>query len=75
MNHIKGNSLILVALPMTGTVFGSRVISMLLIAIIDDIDNQKALALAREADPAGKRTIGITSLFFHPEPSTLVTAP
>lgn len=60
---------------MTGTIFGSRVIIMLLIAITDDIDNQKALALAREADPAGKRTIGITSLFVHPESSTVVMAP
>ncbi|KAJ3557530.1 hypothetical protein NM688_g1423 [Phlebia brevispora] len=39
--HIKGNCLILVALPMS-----------------DDIENQKAMRLAREADPQGLRTIG-----------------
>ncbi|TFY76660.1 hypothetical protein EWM64_g7352 [Hericium alpestre] len=40
VDRIKGNSLILVTIPMT-----------------DDIDNQKALTLARQADPEGKRTI------------------
>ncbi|KAJ7593810.1 P-loop containing nucleoside triphosphate hydrolase protein [Mycena floridula] len=42
VSHIKGNCLILVALPMT-----------------DDIENQKALRLARQEDPAGVRTIGV----------------
>ncbi|KAF7326063.1 hypothetical protein MKEN_00457600 [Mycena kentingensis (nom. inval.)] len=42
VSHIGGNSLILVALPMT-----------------DDIENQKALRLAREEDPEGRRTIGV----------------
>ncbi|KAF5317462.1 hypothetical protein D9758_018043 [Tetrapyrgos nigripes] len=41
-SHIKGNCLILVALPMT-----------------DDIENQKALRLARLEDPDGRRTIGV----------------
>ncbi|THU97629.1 hypothetical protein K435DRAFT_753802 [Dendrothele bispora CBS 962.96] len=41
-SHIKGNCLILVALPMT-----------------DDIENQKALRLARIEDPEGRRTIGV----------------
>ncbi|KAI0039468.1 hypothetical protein FA95DRAFT_1504134 [Auriscalpium vulgare] len=42
VEHIQGNSLILVTVPMT-----------------DDLENQKALTLAREADPDGKRTIGV----------------
>ncbi|KII84204.1 hypothetical protein PLICRDRAFT_46578 [Plicaturopsis crispa FD-325 SS-3] len=42
VSHIKGNCLILVALPIT-----------------DDIENQKALRLARKEDPAGRRTIGV----------------
>ncbi|KAK6964722.1 hypothetical protein R3P38DRAFT_3157156 [Favolaschia claudopus] len=42
VSYIKGNSLILVALPMT-----------------DDIENQKALRLARQVDPHGARTIGV----------------
>ncbi|KAG6835134.1 hypothetical protein H0H93_004550 [Arthromyces matolae] len=42
VNRIKGNSLILVALPMT-----------------DDIENQKAVQLARKEDPEGRRTIGV----------------
>ncbi|KAJ6582935.1 P-loop containing nucleoside triphosphate hydrolase protein [Mycena vulgaris] len=42
VSHIKGNCLILVALPMT-----------------DDIENQKALRLARQQDPEGRRTIGV----------------
>ncbi|KAF7360121.1 hypothetical protein MVEN_00740500 [Mycena venus] len=42
LSHIRGNCLILVALPMT-----------------DDIENQKALRLARQEDPEGTRTIGV----------------
>ncbi|KAG6811611.1 hypothetical protein H0H92_006626 [Tricholoma furcatifolium] len=42
VSHIKGDCLILVALPMT-----------------DDIENQKALRLARQVDPDGGRTIGV----------------
>ncbi|KAJ7629835.1 P-loop containing nucleoside triphosphate hydrolase protein [Mycena rosella] len=42
VSHIKGNCLILVALPMT-----------------DDIENQKALRLAGQQDPEGRRTIGV----------------
>ncbi|KAG7448030.1 P-loop containing nucleoside triphosphate hydrolase protein [Guyanagaster necrorhizus] len=42
VSHIKGNCLILVALPMT-----------------DDIENQKAVQLARREDPRGRRTIGV----------------
>ncbi|KAI0087492.1 P-loop containing nucleoside triphosphate hydrolase protein [Irpex rosettiformis] len=41
-SHIKGNSVILVTLPMS-----------------DDIENQKALQLAKEADPFGLRTVGV----------------
>ncbi|KAI0041018.1 hypothetical protein FA95DRAFT_1565838 [Auriscalpium vulgare] len=42
VDHIQGNTLILVTLPMS-----------------DDLENQKALTLARQADPDGKRTIGV----------------
>ncbi|KAJ7797153.1 P-loop containing nucleoside triphosphate hydrolase protein, partial [Mycena olivaceomarginata] len=42
VDHISGNCLILVAIPMT-----------------DDIENQKALSLARQQDPNGARTIGV----------------
>ncbi|KAJ7852493.1 P-loop containing nucleoside triphosphate hydrolase protein [Mycena olivaceomarginata] len=42
VDHISGNCLILVAIPMT-----------------DDIENQKALSLARQQDPNGTRTIGV----------------
>ncbi|KAH7928503.1 hypothetical protein BV22DRAFT_199383 [Leucogyrophana mollusca] len=42
VSHIKGNTIILVALPMT-----------------DDIENQKALRLARQIDGDGHRTIGV----------------
>ncbi|THH14151.1 hypothetical protein EW146_g6152 [Bondarzewia mesenterica] len=42
IDHIKGNSLILVTVPMT-----------------DDLENQKALTLAREVDPEGMRTMGV----------------
>ncbi|KAF5376702.1 hypothetical protein D9615_007809 [Tricholomella constricta] len=43
VSHIKGNCLILVALPMT-----------------DDIENQKALRLARQEDPDGRRMVQFT---------------
>ncbi|KAA1467041.1 hypothetical protein DENSPDRAFT_66992 [Dentipellis sp. KUC8613] len=42
VDHIAGNSLILVVVPMS-----------------DDLDNQRALTLSRNADPDGKRTIGV----------------
>ncbi|KAJ7032332.1 P-loop containing nucleoside triphosphate hydrolase protein [Mycena alexandri] len=42
VENIRGNCLILVAIPMT-----------------DDIENQKAMSLAREQDPNGNRTIGV----------------
>ncbi|KAJ3920874.1 P-loop containing nucleoside triphosphate hydrolase protein [Lentinula edodes] len=42
VSHIKGNCIILVAVPMT-----------------DDIENQKALRLASQEDPDGRRTIGV----------------
>ncbi|KAJ7189190.1 P-loop containing nucleoside triphosphate hydrolase protein [Mycena filopes] len=42
VENIRGNCLILVAIPMT-----------------DDIENQKAMSLAREQDPKGNRTIGV----------------
>ncbi|KAE9397406.1 hypothetical protein BT96DRAFT_1020873 [Gymnopus androsaceus JB14] len=42
VSHIGGNSLILIALPMT-----------------DDIENQKALLLAKRVDKEGRRTIGV----------------
>ncbi|KAJ7449129.1 P-loop containing nucleoside triphosphate hydrolase protein [Mycena galericulata] len=42
VSHIRGNCLILVALPMS-----------------DDIENQKALRLAHQEDPEGRRTIGV----------------
>lgn len=42
ISYIKGNCLILVAMPMT-----------------DDIENQKALQLARQVDRDGQRTIGV----------------
>ncbi|KAJ7742281.1 P-loop containing nucleoside triphosphate hydrolase protein [Mycena metata] len=41
VENIRGNCLILVAIPMT-----------------DDIENQKAMSLARDQDPHGNRTIG-----------------
>lgn len=30
--------------------------------LADDIDNQRAVALAREADPKGERTIGLSPI-------------
>ncbi|KAJ3722601.1 P-loop containing nucleoside triphosphate hydrolase protein [Lentinula raphanica] len=42
ISHIKGDCIILVAIPMT-----------------DDIENQKALRLASQADRDGRRTIGV----------------
>ncbi|KAF7351392.1 hypothetical protein MSAN_01570900 [Mycena sanguinolenta] len=44
VSHIQGSGIILVALPMPGA---------------DDIENQKALRLARQQDPEGRRTIGV----------------
>ncbi|KAI0079853.1 hypothetical protein K474DRAFT_477367 [Panus rudis PR-1116 ss-1] len=42
LDHIEGNCLILVTLPMS-----------------DDIENQKAMRLAKQVDPQGTRTIGV----------------
>ena len=60
--HVSGNTVILVALPMSGTSLScdkisnsSRLISW---CVLDDIENQKAMRLAENADPFGTRTIG-----------------
>lgn len=58
VSHIRGNCLILVALPMTGARARITLCIKLLIPFIDDIENQRALRLARQEDPAGRRTIG-----------------
>lgn len=62
VSHIKGNSLILIALPMTGMYFYFFCCPPLngCFLLADDIDNQRAVALAREADPKGERTIGLS---------------
>lgn len=58
VDNISGNCLILVAIPMTGG--SSIVFSTFLLNLwdVDDIENQKAMTLAREQDPDGVRTIG-----------------
>jgi hypothetical protein len=67
VENIRGNCLILVAIPMTGEL----IIPSLLLYIfngrpLDDIENQKAMTLAREQDPKGIRTIGMYSPHSHP---------
>ncbi|KAG6848187.1 hypothetical protein H0H93_002553 [Arthromyces matolae] len=57
VRHIKGNCLILVALPMTGK-FSALLLVPSLNQPPDDIENQKAVRLARQEDPDGRRTIG-----------------
>ncbi|KAF5339054.1 hypothetical protein D9758_014124 [Tetrapyrgos nigripes] len=58
-SHIKGNCLILVALPMTGR--HSISVSVLLVFTLAQmtLKHQKALRLARLEDPDGRRTIGV----------------
>jgi hypothetical protein len=57
-SHIQGNTLILVALPMTGITISINLVLSLMFSLLDDIENQKALRLAKMADPKGRRTIG-----------------
>ena len=65
LSHIQGNCLILVALPMTGLSFTPSIASRLneFPKCIDDIENQKALRLARQVDSEGQRTIGNGGLY------------
>lgn len=64
MSYIKGNCLILVALPMTGEIHASVELIWNHVAkcVLDDIENQKALTLARRVDETGSRTIGALRL-------------
>lgn len=59
-SHISGqNTLILVAIPMSGEYLSRYNLSALLNeAEPDDMENQQAVRLAKEADPSGERTIG-----------------
>jgi len=59
-DHIKGHSLILLTLTMRGEICGIYCFDTLhdLIAFTDDLENQSAAYLAKEADPEGMRTIG-----------------
>lgn len=62
-SHINGNnSIILVALPMTGPCISQRCRVSFDSNNLDDIENQKAMRLALEADPKGHRTIGMWCL-------------
>lgn len=64
ISHISGNCIILVALPMTGTVTFCGYGLLTLNWSLDDIENQKALRLAHQVDKEGKRTIGTSSDYF-----------
>lgn len=70
-SYVEGNCLILVALPMSGKpslCFSINTPSLTL--ALDDIENQKAARIAKEADPLGMRTIGMpSSLCYLPEDS------
>ena len=57
LSYIKGNCIILVTVPMTGT---SNLTPHLALNVphSDDLENQKALRLAQIADPNKERTIG-----------------
>ena len=57
---IKGNCLILVTLPMSGTPAACSLRSPFLTSRdVDDIENQQAARMAQDADPSGQRTIGL----------------
>ncbi len=59
ISNIKGNCLILVTLPMSGTYLRDiRLVPHTQPAMLDDIENQKAARLAKQEDPSGIRTIG-----------------
>ena len=58
-SNIEGdNTMILIAIPMSGMGVNLLCESLLSPTLSDDIENQQAVRLAKEADPAGKRTIG-----------------
>ena len=57
-NIKEDNSLILVTIPMTGMSLPQDVLFTAADRVPDDLENQKALTLARQADIHGTRTIG-----------------
>lgn len=60
----RPNTLILVAMPITGECVCTSIV-ILIEDSLDDVENQQAARLAREADPEGVRTIGeLTSVVF-----------
>jgi hypothetical protein len=59
LSHIERDCLILVTLPMTGLSFSPKSPSFFFVDFVtDDIECQRALRLAHQVDPDGRRTIG-----------------
>jgi hypothetical protein len=59
----KGNTIILTTIPMSGTCMNCEIlINQLMRVLLDDMENQQSMSLARAADPDGKRTIGMSSI-------------
>lgn len=61
-SYISKDCLILLVITMKGTSYKAMIwfqSQMCLADIADDIQNQKAVRLAQEADSMGKRTIGV----------------
>jgi hypothetical protein len=64
VSHIQSeNTLILITIPMSGEQMQSLSGRPLTYSELDDIENQQAVLLAKEADPYGERTIGIIPFF------------
>jgi hypothetical protein len=57
--HIAGNTLILLAITMRGHYSFLCVAAIAETLSVDDLENQSAAFLAKEADPSGLRTIGV----------------
>lgn len=59
VDYISGNSVILLTIPMSGKLSSNICIFHGSMLLVDDIQNQKAVRLAKQVDPHGLRTIGM----------------
>lgn len=63
-NITRDHAIILVTIPISG-MFIHPTCVLLLFLVTDDMENQMAVRLARDADPNGERTLGWTIITSH----------
>lgn len=62
LSYISGSSLILLTIPMSGRYNGNPHSGCTHVVLLDDMENQAAVRLAKDVDPHGARTIGTSRI-------------